>query len=365
MTIELIPLPADSPVVIAGQAANQAAARATFADYRARKAKNTVRRQDADLQLFGDYLEATGLPAGDFATDPAAWQGITWGLVQGFIKWMLLQGYAVDSVNVRLSTVKQYAQLALQAGALPVSEYAMIRTVKGYSHNEKPNIDGERKAAGIETRRTTKARMTTKAREDRPARPAQARKKAAAIFLTKEQRDALTSHDGTQQGKRDALMLLLMLDHGFRVGEVAGLQAADFNLPAGTITFYRPKTKRTDTHKMTDATLRAARAYWKYAPAEGNVWRNSAMKNEGRARRGKLTGQGMTPNAIYKRVELLGRKIGIDGLSPHDLRHTFAERAKHNATKTLQDAGGWNSPAMALRYQARGKIANDGLILED
>ena len=58
----------------------------------------------------------------------------------------------------------------------------------------------------------------------------------------------------------------------------------------------------------------------------------------------------MTTNAIYKRVELLGRKIGIEGLSPYDLRHTFAEQAKHNATMTLQDAGDWNSPAMALRY---------------
>jgi hypothetical protein len=51
--------------------------------------------------------------------------------------------------------------------------------------------------------------------------------------------------------------------------------------------------------------------------------------------------------------------------SPHDWRQTFAERAKHNATKALQDAGGWNSTAMALRYQARGMIANDVLMLED
>jgi integrase len=365
MTLELMPLSEDSAMVIAGQAANKAASRATFEDYRTRKAPNTIRRQDADLLLFADYLKSAGVPVGDFATDPAAWLGITWGLVEGFVKWQLLNGYAVDSVNVRLSTIKTYAQLALRAGALPVSEYAMIRTVKAYSHKEKPNIDATRQASGIETRRTIKARVVTKAREDRPARPAQARKKAAPIFLTKEQRDALVSHDGSQQGNRDALILLLMLDHGLRVGEVAGLQVADFNLSAGLITFKRPKTKQTDTHRLTDATLRAARAYFKYAPEAGNVWRNSAQKNEGKQARGKLTGQGMTPNGIYKRVELLGRKIGIDGLSPHDLRHTFAERAKHNATRTLQDAGGWNSPAMALRYQQRGAIANDGLVLED
>ena len=48
----------------AGQAANEAAARATFLDYRTRKAPNTIRRQDADLTLFADYLKACKLPAG-------------------------------------------------------------------------------------------------------------------------------------------------------------------------------------------------------------------------------------------------------------------------------------------------------------
>lgn len=360
MTLDLIPLPSDSPIVIAGQVANQAAARATFTDYRTRKAPNTIRRQDADLALFADYLKAARLPAGDLATDPRAWLGITWGLVEGFIKWQLLQGYAVDSVNVRLSTVKQYAQLALKAGALPVNEYAMIRTVKGYSHKEKPNIDNARKAEGIDTRRATKARVIR--RDDQPAG---ATKKSAPIFLSKEQREAITSHDGSDQGKRDSLIVCLMLDHGLRVGEVARLQVADFNLSAGVLKFYRPKTKRTDTHRLTDRTLQAARDYLKIAPAEGCIWRNSAQKREGKAQRGKLTGQGMTVNAIYKRVELLGRKIGIDGLSPHDLRHTFAERARRNPAKLLQTAGGWNSEAMPLRYQRSGDIANDGLVLDD
>lgn len=356
MTMDMIPLPENSPAAIAGKAANRAAAAATFSDYRTRKAANTVRRQDADLALFADFLQAANIPAGNLAEDPRAWQPITWGLVEAFVKWQLMNGYAVDSVNVRLSTVKQYAQLALKAGAWGenVTEYAMIRTVKGYSHKEKPNIDGTRKAKGLETRRTTKARSDHKTS-----------KKAAPIFLSKEQRDTLTAGDGTPQADRDRLIVLLMLDHGLRVGEVARLQAADFNLSAGTLTFERPKTHTTDTHRLTDATLRAAREYFKNAPDIGMLWRASAMKNEGKASQGTLTKQGMTPGAIYKRVEMIGRHAGIEGLSPHDLRHTFAERAKHNPAKLLQDAGGWNSPAMALRYQQSGKIANDGLILED
>jgi integrase len=82
-------------------------------------------------------------------------------------------------------------------------------------------------------------------------------------------------------------------------------------------------------------------------------------------KQGKLTKQGITAGAIYKRVKMAGRKAGIEGLSPHDLRHTFAERTKQNLTKILQHAGGWNGPAMALRYQQQGEIANEGLVLED
>lgn len=354
MTLDMMPLPENSPAVIAGQAANRAAAAAVFSDYRTRKAANTIRRQDADLALFADFLQAANIPAGNLATDPRAWQPITWGLVEGFVKWQLLQGYAVDSVNVRLSTVKQYAQLALKAGALPIAEYAMIRTVKGYSHKEKPNIDGNRKAQGIDTRRTTKARTNHKTS-----------KKAEPIFLSKEQRDALTASDGTARGDRDAFLMCLMLEHGLRVGEAELLQAANFNLAAGEFTFKRPKTHTTDTHRLTDKTLAAARVYFKHAPRDGILWRASAEKREGKAKAGTLTKQSMTAGAIYKRVELLGRKIGIEGLSPHDLRHTFAERAKRNPAKVLQNAGGWNSPAMALRYQQRDRIANEGLILED
>jgi integrase len=354
MTLNLIPLSQDSPMVIAGQAANKAAAHAVFMDYRTRKAKNTIRRQDADLALLADYLKSAGLNVGDFSTDPTAWQGITWGLVEGFVKWQLMNGYAVDSVNVRLSTVKQYAQLALRSGSLDISEYAMIRTVKGYSHKEKPNIDSTRKAEGIETRRTIKARTEHKTT-----------KKSEPIFLSKEQRDALTTSDGTQQSKRDVLIVCLMLEHGLRVGEVAGLQVADFNISAGAMNFFRPKTKTRQTHKLTEKTLHAAREYFKIAPNEGVLWRASAEKRAGKAVAGNLTKQSMTAGAIYKRIELLGRKIGVEGLSPHDLRHTFAERAKSNPAKLLQTAGGWNSEAMPLRYQRSGEIANEGLVLED
>ena len=57
--------------------------------------------------------------------------------------------------------------------------------------------------------------------------------------------------------------------------------------------------------------------------------------------------------------------MGLDGLSAHDLRHYWATRAAHNGTPLdeLQDAGGWASPAMLLRYVEVAKIANEGVCL--
>jgi site-specific recombinase XerD len=130
-----------------GQAANGIAALNLFADYRSRKAERTVKRQDADLALFAEYLASKpGVTVGDLAHDPEAWQPITWGLVTGYRQWMLHQGYAVGSVNVRLSTIRTYAKLAMKAGALDADEYTRIRAVEGYDSTESKRINSARDA---------------------------------------------------------------------------------------------------------------------------------------------------------------------------------------------------------------------------
>jgi integrase len=352
MTNQLTPRPhaegsdQTNPLALAGQVANGIAARSVFSDYKARKAANTLRRQVADLALFVEYLSATGLPGGDFANDPQAWQGVTWGLVEGFARWQLATGFAVSSVNVRLATVKSYARLALKAGAIEQADYAMIATVNGYSHKESKRVDEQRQAAEMPTRKGAK--------------------KAAAVSLSKDQAERLKTQPDTPQGRRDALLMCLLLDHGLRVGEVVGLNVPDIHLLDGTLIFYRPKVDKTQTHKLTPQTLQAARAYLAQdAPAIGCLWRASASKKDGKGAAGTLTGQGASERGLTKRVKVLGEVVGIIGLSAHDCRHYWATQAARNHTPIdrLQDAGGWSSPAMPLRYVESAKIANDGVKL--
>jgi integrase len=338
-----------------GAMANHAAGASVFADYRARKAANTRRRQDGDLALFADYLRALGQQPGELGADPAAWAGLSWGLVSGFARWLILAGYAISSVNVRLSTVKGYATLAAQAGALDAGELALIRAVKGYKRAEGKHVDDLRAAEGINTRR----------QETRTGQ--RSNKKAQPVTLSKTQAAALKTQPDTPQGRRDALIMALLLDHGLRVGELARLAVADFDLKAGELHFYRPKVDKVQTHRLTPDTLRAARAYLgQDAPALGVIWRASASKRDGKDKRGELTTQGISARAITERVNDLGARAGLVDLRAHDCRHYWATQAARNGTALdrLQDAGGWSSLAMPARYIEAAKIANEGVRLD-
>lgn len=325
-----------------GEQANEAAARSAFADYRSRRADNTLRTQDAGLALFSEYLaQAAGqAPTGDaLATTPQAWAGITWGLVDGFVKWLLLEGYAVGTVNVRLSAVKTYAKLAAKAGTISAQELALIRSVAGYARNERKRINERRDLAGLETR--------------------QGYKKRDPIVLTKEQADALKAQPDTPQGRRDAVLIRLMLDLGLRCGEVAGLTVTDVDPKRGELTFYREKVDKVQTHRLVNGLHAAMTAYLENdAAAIGPLLRASRKS-------GELTHAGMSKRAITDRVRALGAEIGIEGLSAHDLRHTWATLAARNGTPLdrLQDAGGWASLAMPSRYIEAAKVSNQGVNL--
>ena len=341
-------------MALAGQVANQYAARDLFSDYRARKAANTLRQQDGGLALFAEYLWAAGIPhpptARARSRAPLAWAGVTWGQVSRFRDWLLQRDYAIGSVNLHLTTLRTYAGLAMQAGVIPAGECAAIRAVRGYGRTEGKHVDS--------------ARAPTR----------KGAKKAQPVSLTPAQAARLKAQPDTPQGRRDALLLCLLLDHGLRVGEVAGLAVRDFDLVAGELRFYRPKVDKIQTHRLTADTLTAARAYLAAgdAPPQGPVLRASRKG-------GALQDAGMTARALTARVHDLGVAVGLVGLSAHDLRHYWATRAARSGTPLdrLQDAGGWASPAtpapaaaptgagagVPLRYVETAKIANQGVLL--
>ena len=217
---------------------------------------------------------------------------MTWGLVSKFRDWLLTRGYAIGSVNLHLTTLRTYAGLAMRAGVIPAGECAAIRAVRGYGRTEGKHVDS--------------ARAPTR----------KGAKKAQPVSLTPEQAARLKAQPDTPQGRRDALLLCLLLDHGLRVGEVAGLRVGDFDLAAGELRFYRPKVDKMQRHKLTADTLAAARAYLAagdmtdIAPAQGPALRAS---RKGGA---LLQDAGMTARALTARGAISVRPWVWSGSAP-------------------------------------------------
>ena len=334
---EIQPLLPGELAQLIGERANQSAAASRFADYRSRRAEQTLRRQDADLELFREFLALVNVRTGDLANDPKAWRPVTWGLVEAFVKWQIQQGYALQSINVHLSSIKTYTRLAMQAGILLPQEYALIRAVQGYSFREQSRIDSRRERTRIGL------------------------KKAEPVKLTPEQAALLKLQSNTPQGRRDTLLMCLLLDHGLRVSEVAALSVSDFNIAEQQLRFYRPKVNKEQIHQLTRDTQIALKAYCSHGdmPRDGLALRRS-LRNE------ELGASGMSDRAITARVGFLGEKIGVVGLSAHDCRHFWATSAARHGTDpfVLQEAGGWSSLAMPRRYVEDNAIANKGVKLD-
>jgi integrase len=235
-----------------------------------------------------------------------------------------LQGYAIGSINVRLATAKAYCHLAYDTGILDVDTHTHIQGVKGIGRKQARNIDARREITRI------------------------GYKKAQAVDIPVELLYTLKHPATGSLAKRDALLMCLLLDHGLRVGEVVLLKRNHIHLRGRLLTFYRPKVDEPQNDRLTDDTLAAARLYLPTLPAKQESLFDLAIIS------------------VQERVRTLGELAGIQGLSPHDCRHSWATRAARHGTplERLKQAGGWSNIQTPLRYIKESAIANDGVILE-
>jgi integrase/recombinase XerC len=144
------------------------------------------------------------------------------------------------------------------------------------------------------------------------------------------------------QGLRDSVLLVLLLDLGLRVSEAVDLQVDDFNPETSMLDVYRRKTDSTTTFELQNEKLKVMCVYLDEVKPLGQLLKGSRKG-------GKLKGR-MSTRAMRYRVKKMGESIGIEKLSPHDLRHTRATRLATKNVRELMDWFGWNSPSMAARY---------------
>jgi integrase len=319
-----------------------------FAEYHDTNAPNTCDRQRFDLLSFCTYLENAGVQrtVDQLYHVATAWSGIREPLVYGYRAWLREEGYAVGTINMRLATIRAYCELACKAGAISEEDYKLIKTVKGYSYKEGRNLDAARERQGRPTRKSTKKAMPTHVTT---AQALQLKKTTTQINRQRRTRDISLP-------TKDALMMCLFIEHALRVSELVSLNIENFDQSAGTVAIYSLKKKEWITHRLKKHSRLALDLYLaEEKRAVGALFCGYQTANKPDAR--------ITRYGVYDRVRLLGELLGIDHLSPHDLRHFWTIDALANETPIdrVQAGGNWTTPHMVLRYAKRSGIANEGV----
>jgi integrase len=330
--------PYDDHLSLAGQIADRFAQSDAFAAAHATWTANTQRRYLNDLELFSTYLQSAHIerPAYVLFSDAQAWRGMTFGLLKGFKIWLEQCGYATGTIKGCISTIHVFCKLAgpgpVGADVLDEATLAAILTVRGTSGRKARNLDEDRKRRQIPTRKGYK--------KAEPTRLSTVQALTLKKVTTHPQRPRTREHDLLLTA-RDALLMGLLVEHALRCSEVALLTIDSIDLRRGTISIYRPKTDRTDTQKLHKHTRLAAEVYL-----------SQVKRKQGPLFTGYDPEKPLSTRAINKRVGVLGGELGIEHLSPHDLRHHWAFDAllNHTPLNIVQVDGGWETEYMPLRY---------------
>ena len=218
--------------------------------------------------------------------------GFTKATVQRYRSDLEGRGLAPSSINLRLAAIKKLAAEATDNGLLAPEMATGISRVRGA------------KRQGVR----------------------------AGNWLTKPQALELleASDRSTLKGKRDRVLLCLLLGCGLRRGELAQLGFSDITQREGrwVIVDLIGKHGRIRTVPMPS-----------WAKAALDDWAQAAGISEGRVLRainkgGRITHDSMTPQSVFETVVEYGNLIGVK-ITPHDLRRTFAKLA-HKGQAALE-----------------------------
>ncbi len=345
----------------ASAAADRIAREQSFALYQEGKRANTLRRHRADLGCFMRYLDAAGVPmtttcrllGTHMIEEPFLWRYVTVGLVLGFRKWQLATGYAIESVNARLSTVKTYAGLASRAGAISAEALLYIMQVKRVRLADAEQIDEQRTVSRI------------------------GKKQAEPVLLDAAHLQRLFSaQPQTAQEWRDLLALRFLYDMSLRPSEAIRVTVNDINLQEGTMAVYRKKTRLRQRLPLSKGTLLALTNYLPlveeiYKERFGDQYPRLALLIRTRkdgdlddhltlsANTGPIIA--WSTQAMHSRVRELGARIGIPNLYPYCARHQWAQgvvKAKNDIV-TATKFGGWRADSKMLsRYYGDEEIVS-------
>ena len=329
-----------------------------FAEVFAEKSENTRKRYSKELRNFGAFLYPAA-PLPPKMLQPADWKGVTAQDIREYKNYLLYtRGLSVSSVNQTVFIVRSFGALSAAYDGMSETEvFKATQKAKGIKSNAAENIN--------ELRGTTRA----------------SKKKETATIITKYQAERLKNeHADDMRGRRDALLMRLLLDLGLRISDVIALTMENINMETRTISLTTKKTKTALNLYMTDDIYNAAANYFDYytpAAATDPIW-YGVTKGGGRivakwvdTEKKDADGnpikkwEGFNKHSAQMRVTALGAALGIEKFSAHDCRHYWVTAADRGGSSLLAitEAGGWTSPTMPMRYVNKSKVSNENIHL--
>lgn len=227
---------------------------------------HTVEAYGRDLGRYVEELEEKGV------TEP---DDVTRALIEEHLEHLAQEGYAPSSVERTLSAIKSFHRFMLQEELSHVSPAAALPLPK--KAERLPDVLSVRQALAL---------------LDQP-------------------------FPKTARGQRDRAIIEVLYGCGLRVSELTGLDVGAVSLEDEVVRVIGKGSKERLVPLMGSAheALSSYLSDWR----EELVSPRSGAAVFLNARGGRITRQ-----AVYGIVERAGRVVGIDGLHPHTLRHSFA-----------------------------------------
>jgi integrase/recombinase XerC len=260
------------------------------------RADNTVVNYAVDLAQFVDYADASDI------TSPSQ---LDMACLRGFLRELSGYGFSKSSIARKLSAIKAFTRFLVQRGAL-----------------------GRDVSVGLRGPRQRQGLPRALAYDD-------------MIKLLDE------GVRGNKKELRDSLILEMLYGSGLRVSEVASLRWDDVDVKERwlRVSGKGSKERLVPFSKTAQELLERwmAEAMAKGLPVDGKFPVFSAEK--AKAKR-------LTERTIHRMVISAASRVGLSGVTPHTLRHSFATHMLENGAplRVIQELLGHESLVTTQRY---------------
>ena len=237
----------------------------------------TVQGYHHDLQAFTRWYKQTN------GEDPTP-ERVTPTDLREYRQWMQVsQKYKASTINRRLSAIRTWLSWAEHSGQIIANPADDLR--------------------GLPQQRLAPKWLS--------------KRDEAALLRTAEQEAQLARlrGNGTLAIRNQALIILL-LNTGLRVSEVSGLRLSEVKLSErkGSLTVQGKRNKER-TIPLNANARKAIQAWLEMRPDTEHDYLFVGQR-----------GERLSANAVWRVVHHLAERAGVEGLTPHTLRHTFAKR---------------------------------------